>query len=79
MKASAPKRRWQFVAIRWVAFLIAATMVVLLARPAMVQVGQFGDGRPVVEPYPSVLLIRLAIVLFSVAMFVYDAFMAFRR
>ena len=59
--------------------MIVAALVVQLAGPAMVQVGQFGDGSPVAEPYPSVLFIRVAIGLFSLAMLAYDIAMTFVR
>lgn len=79
MNEEISRRPWVRVVIRWAVFLIAAALTVMLAEPASIAVGKLPDGRQIVEPYPSVLLIYGVVVLVAAGMLIHDLFRSFAR
>ena len=65
--------------IRWVVFLVVAALAESLAGPTTVQVGQLPDKTPIFEPYPSVVFLKLGLVLIAAGMFAYDVSRLFRH
>lgn len=78
MSGDASTRSWNRPIMRWAIFLGVAVLAVWLAGPMTVQVGQ-NNGRPIFEPYPSVVLIRTAAVLIAVGMLGYDFYRLIAR
>ena len=73
MSGDVSTRSWNPSVIRWAVFIVVAALAMWLAGPMTVQVGQ-NNGRPIFEPYPSVVLIRTAAVLIAVGMLGYDLY-----